>query len=447
MIAAFFTAYKEFLILIRDRGGLAVIIIMPVALVFIIALVQDSAWRAGDVSGVKVLLVDQDNGPAGRALTEALSQAGFMDLSVAADGTQSTKKAAMKALQQGDYAFAVIVPKNTSTQFEKNARSYLPRMIGHLDDGKTMGDPNSEPGAPLAIHVAKEVKPPVRDVFLAAMNLVTGALDAHMALISVMTYLNASRAARDTTPMNMMLGRVPAVELVSDNAPSFPPVFHLDVIRPPEKNKVVIPTATQHNVPAWTIFGMFFILIPMSGSIIRERRDGTLMRILTTPVSLTAVNIGRIGFYTAACLIQAVMMLGIGVYLLPLVGLDPLVIDHGRTAIVLMSLSTGFAAACAGYLTGVVFRAPEKAAMFGSISIVILAALGGIMVPAALMPAPLELLGRISPLGWGLRGYNEIFVHGGGLVQAAPYMALLAGFSMISLVLSVYLEKRGRVCR
>ncbi len=37
----------------------------------------------------------------------------------------------------------------------------------------------------------------------------------------------------------------------------------------------VISNSVQHNVPAWSIFAMFFIVIPIAGNMIREREDGS----------------------------------------------------------------------------------------------------------------------------------------------------------------------------
>ena len=33
------------------------------------------------------------------------------------------------------------------------------------------------------------------------------------------------------------------------------------------------PNATQHNVPAWTIFAMFFVVMSLGGSVVREKNE------------------------------------------------------------------------------------------------------------------------------------------------------------------------------
>ena len=53
-------------------------------------------------------------------------------------------------------------------------------------------------------------------------------------------------------------------------------------------------TAVQQSVPAWLIFGMFFVVIPIAGVLIQERNDGTLTRLATFGVSPGALLGGKL---------------------------------------------------------------------------------------------------------------------------------------------------------
>ena len=74
--------------------------------------------------------------------------------------------------------------------------------------------------------------------------------------------------------------------------------------------------------------------------------------------------------------------------------------------------------------------------MFGPVSVVIAAALGGIMVPAYAMPKAMQAVTHFSPLAWGLNGFLEIFVRQGTLLQIWPNILCLLGFFMVTLVFS-----------
>ena len=67
--------------------------------------------------------------------------------------------------------------------------------------------------------------------------------------------------------------------------------------------------AVQHNVPAWSMFAMFFILYPLSGNFIREREDGSMLRLRLISGSTFPAITGKF-FYLVICLLQLVFMVG-----------------------------------------------------------------------------------------------------------------------------------------
>ena len=67
---------KELLMLLRDRGGLALIYLMPVCLVCIMAVVQDAPFRDFSEKQVHVLFRDHDGGAVGRGIRQGLEGAG-----------------------------------------------------------------------------------------------------------------------------------------------------------------------------------------------------------------------------------------------------------------------------------------------------------------------------------------------------------------------------------
>jgi ABC-2 type transport system permease protein len=46
-----------------------------------------------------------------------------------------------------------------------------------------------------------------------------------------------------------------------------------------QRPSVRLPSSVQQNVPAWLIFAMFFVVIPVSSIFIIERQQGTLQRL------------------------------------------------------------------------------------------------------------------------------------------------------------------------
>ena len=52
--------YKEFLLLIRDVGGLTILFVMPLVLVITITLIQDSSFKSVQQTKIPILIVDND---------------------------------------------------------------------------------------------------------------------------------------------------------------------------------------------------------------------------------------------------------------------------------------------------------------------------------------------------------------------------------------------------
>ena len=69
--------YKDILILIRDRGGLAMLFIMPVALVVIMTSLQDSTFRSLNERGIKLLLLNHDKDSLGLAIEREIKSFGL----------------------------------------------------------------------------------------------------------------------------------------------------------------------------------------------------------------------------------------------------------------------------------------------------------------------------------------------------------------------------------
>jgi ABC-2 type transport system permease protein len=80
-------------------------------------------------------------------------------------------------------------------------------------------------------------------------------------------------------------------------------------------------------------------------------------------------------------------------------------------------------------MVGALARSQEQASMFGAVSVVIAAALGGIMVPVIAMPRVMQTLSVVSPLAWGLTGFQDIFVRNGTIRTAAPEALALTAFA------------------
>lgn len=201
-------------------------------------------------------------------------------------------------------------------------------------------------------------------------------------------------------------------------------------------------TAVQQSVPAWLIFGMFFVVIPLAGVLIQERNDGTLARIGTFGVSPLTILGGKLAAFMALNWVQLLLMLLVGRWLVPFLGGDTLYLDLQLGWFLLTVFATSAAAVGLALLISAHARSFDHAAALGGGASVVLAALAGIMVPRPLMPAAMQTVSEWSPMGWALDSMQTVFLGAPDASQVLPKVSLLLSFACVCLLLSWYPIRR-----
>ncbi len=414
---------KEAILLFRDLGGLALIFIMPMALVFVMALIQDSTFRKMDETRLSVLFINEDRDTVGLAIEEGLKQSEMIRLETTWKGKALDRELLIKLVSDGKYQIGIVVPGGLTEIIEEKADYLVEKSL------EEEGDPVPEPvldTSRVLLFFDPVIKHSFRETTRTALSKLTYGIEARMIFdrfterISVML----------DTPMELAYDPSGIILLEEENVVN--------------RHTEVIPNSVQHNVPAWAVFAMFFILIPLSGNIIRERKSGSMLRIRLMPGSYWVTIIAKILVFLLISIIQFLLMLAVGKFLLPLFGLPLLVIGSNIGALSVMILTTGLAATSYGLALGAIAETPEQAAVFGSVSVIILAALGGIWVPVFVMPAMMQHISVISPLNWGLEGFYTIFLRGGGMADVLPYAGLLTAFALLSMLVAFYFFSRKK---
>ncbi|MHB8915956.1 MAG: ABC transporter permease [Thiobacillus sp.] len=211
-------------------------------------------------------------------------------------------------------------------------------------------------------------------------------------------------------------------------------------------DKMVVPNAVQQNVPAWLAFGMFFVVTALSSLFIQEQRDGTLARLVSIGAPAYKLILAKALPYLLINAIQAALMLAVGVELMPLLGGDALSLAGIHwPALLLVLASLSIAAIGFALLVACVVRTHAQANTLGPMLNILMAALGGVMVPTMVMPAAMQQLAAWSPMNWGLEGLLSVLVRNGAMADAWPWAARLLIFGGVSLLLaSVFFQRRIR---
>lgn len=206
-------------------------------------------------------------------------------------------------------------------------------------------------------------------------------------------------------------------------------------------NSKTIPNSTQQSVPAWIVFGMFFIIIPMSTIYINERKQNTLTRLTSMNVSLLAMTFSKSVPYLIINQIQVWIMIGVGIFLVPFFDAPALSINGSIFAVISISLALSIAAIGISTLIAVSARTSEQATTIGGISNILLGAIGGVMVPKFIMPESMQKIAELSPMSWGLDGFLEIFLNGADAGMIIEYILKLSIFGLLALSISMIILK------
>lgn len=409
---------KELLLLIRDPAGLAVLFVMPLALIILMALIQDAPFRDYKQSKIPVVLVFDSEEAMGNLIRQKLSAVEMFKITVWQDMPGEELKV-RKAIRDGAFKAAILVHKGTSADFQKELAVRVEQSLSGVKSDLRI--PHT-PVKGIVIIWDPIVKKSLKDGVMLALDKIFTAYQAEQMLQLV------SYKLKKYLPSGL----------------NFNPSLALDVkegYAGERDESLYALNSVQHNVPAWTIFGIFFIVLPLSSNVIREREQKNLLRLHLIPGSVILVFIAKILTYVIVSVCQFFLILAAGKYLMPLLGLPALHTGDNFPAIGAMVLALGLAAAGYGIFVGTVFPTHQQASTFGAVSVVILGAIGGIWVPVFVMPEILQKISLISPLGWGMNGFNDIFLKGYSLAQILPELFCLLFFSGIMLILSFIFEK------
>lgn len=408
---------KELLILSRDLAGLAIIFIMPMILIFVMALIQDSTFRKMDETKLAVLFIDEDQDSVGIAIEQGLIQSDMIILEKEYEGQPLNREMMVQLVTDGEYQIGIIVPQGSTEKLNEKAIYLVEKAFE--DEEYPIIEPNIDP-ATVILYFDPVIKQSFRETVRMALSKLTYGIEAKMVF-------------------DLFAAKVSEL-LDTDTELAYDPsgIIQLEERDATNKKTEIIPNSVQHNVPAWAVFAMFFILIPLTGNIIKERNSGSMLRIRLMPGSYFVTMLAKIIVYMLISVIQFILMLMVGIFILPLFGLPLLNLGDHIFALLVMVIATGLAATGYGLALGSIANTHEQAASFGSVSVIILAALGGIWVPVFMMPPLMQKLAVISPLNWGLEGFYAIFLRGSGLLDILPWAILLIGFCILCMAVAFY---------
>lgn len=387
---------KDLRILFRDKAALAVIFAMPVLLVIVITSIQNSAYKLVNDRAIPVVVSNRDTGESSRQLLMALNKIGMFTL--LSEDTAANNRQLTELMHQKDALIAFAVPQGFSASLNRRSKKIASKAL------KEFGLPTEEADAIDSVEIAT---PPLTLFYNPVLQesfrfSVQGALRSAQQFTENQAILQALYQSLN----GKQLPRKLEDEIFANQTT-------INEIPVAKDGSSIVPNATQHNVPAWTIFAMFFIVVSLSTSIVKEKLSGSSVRLKTLPTSYLK-NLGaRQITYVLVTLLQVAVIFSLGIFLFPKIGLPKLAMPEHFASLALVCVVCGWCAVSYGVLIGVYAKTMEQAVGFGAVSVVMLAAIGGIIVPAFAMPEALRTVMKISPMHWCMEAFYVLFLKAG----------------------------------
>jgi ABC-2 type transport system permease protein len=404
-------AWKEFQILFKDKGSLALIFLLPLLLGGMMGGAHLSLTGSEEEAAIllHVSLVNEDSGAFGNEVARAVESIDELDVEV-----YGTRAEAEQRVIEGEVAAAIVIPANFSADIDAHTPTSVVVIV----------DPGQPESASIVTGIMNQVVEEVTiwgevqygiRTLLDESGLLTGASMEQQravgaqAMGAIMTTLSEVR-------------RTPAIAVVSEDLEGTEVEGTWDYIA------IVFPG-----------FAVMFIFINAgfsAPSLLTERESGTLRRLLAAPLPRGTVIVGKMVAYTLLACLQVLMLFAVAriVFDMP--------IGQSPVALVVLSFVAALVSAAMGMMIAGLAKSAKQANSLGVILGLVLAAIGGCIPMAGITPYRAEgavgILSRLTPHAHALEGYYRLMLENGTLVTILPQLGILLVFGVVFILVATW---------
>ncbi len=193
----------------------------------------------------------------------------------------------------------------------------------------------------------------------------------------------------------------------------------------------------EENPSNWPLSGylvmfVFFLAALSAMSIVRERQNHTLERLLTGSVRREAILGGIFTGTAVKGLIQILIFWTVGILAFNTdLGLSP-------AAVIILSILMVIMSSAFGIMLATLVKTERSANSIAVLTSLVLAPLGGSWWPLFILPKWMQALAKITPHGWANTGFNKLMLFGGDFSSVLPEMLALIGFAVLFGIIAIW---------
>jgi ABC-2 type transport system permease protein len=374
MRAALLIAAKDLRQRLRDRSAIILAVVAPFGLAAIFSMLLGGVDQPLEL---RYAHADLDRTEISSGLREG-PLAGIEAAGFAAVSSVDDREAARAAVDAGDVQAAIVVPAGFAQAVTSGARAEL-EVIGSIDAG-----------------LATDILRSLAESYVAELHGIRLAVALGLAETGQSSPAVAAEMAQRATATEVPIG---VADIEADSRRM---------------------TSTTFFAASMAIFFLFFTAQFGVLSLLTERRQGTLPRLVAAPIGPWSIVLGKALGSFGLGLVAMTVLVGASTILLGASWGDPL----GVALLVLAAVTAAMGITAA---VTTLARTEEQAGGWNGIVAVTLAILGGAFFDLSQAPEILSRLSFVTPHAWFLEGLHRLAGDGASAVDViAPIGALLA---------------------
>ncbi|MBN1856566.1 MAG: ABC transporter permease [Dehalococcoidia bacterium] len=192
-----------------------------------------------------------------------------------------------------------------------------------------------------------------------------------------------------------------------------------------EVGEVEAEESSTFVIPGYLVMFVFMAAAFSAETIVRERQNRTLERLLSTSVRRAAILAGLFAGTATKGLIQIAVFWTVGLVVFRMsLGISPF-------AVVLLSVLMVLMSSAFALMLATMARTQRSAGSIANVVSLVLAPLGGCWWPLFITPRWMQFIAKLTPHGWATTGFNKLLVFGSDFSAAVPEMLALVGFAVL----------------
>ena len=405
-------ARKDLRTILRDRAGILMFFIMPIVFLAVFGAAFSGRGQGDNKSPFKILVSNADRGGRGAEVVQAMQKVN-LTLVESRQGALAVEK----QVDKGDYAIGVTIPADFSAQLE----AYAQAAAGGGKAAPTQMRVLTDPAQPQMEGMAK-------GAIFAAVQRVMGPLYREAALARVPAAFRAmaeknmtAQGGLNTLPFQMgsevgAEGRMMAEGSAADKK---------------RAKKSVQTTAGDIITPGFAVYFVFFLANSVAVSLLLERQEGTLRRMLSAPIARSQILFGKLVARGILGIMQTLLLFGVaGLLLHAHYGSSPF-------GIALVGLSTIFAATGLGLLIATFSKTAEQIQGTTTLLLLVMGVISGCLMPRMFLPESVQKFSYITPHAWALTAYQDLMLRGRSLTDVLPSILAVIGFGVVFYIIAL----------